>query len=193
MKIDAVFLDRDGVINAQEGNEDIYRLEDFRLIENSDKAIRLFNENGIKTVVVTNQPVVAKGFCTEEHVRSFNKQIASVLMEKRAVVDAFYFCPHYPKSGFPGENLKYKIECECRKPKIGMLLEARKKFGMDFSKCFLIGDRTADIKTGENAGCKTILVKTGSGGSDGKYSVEPDYVCSDLFQAAKLIVGLKKI
>ena len=190
MKIEAVFLDRDGVINHQKDDEDIIEWKNFKLIKNSDKAIRLLNEKKIKTIIVTNQPAVAKGLCTEKDIINLNKRIVNFLQKRNTKIDAVYYCPHYPKRGFKNENLKYKIKCTCRKPKIGMLLKAKKKFHLNLKNCFMIGDRTRDIKTGKNAGCKTILVKTGKCGRDGKYKIKPDYVCKDLYHATKLIVKL---
>lgn len=186
----AVFLDRDGVINEEVAV--LKTADDTKIIDNVDKAVRIFNELGFRVIVVTNQPNVAKGLCSEDDVKRVNGFIRKRLAEKDAFIDAFYYCPHHPEKGFPEENPLYKIDCECRKPKKGMLLQAENDFDVDISSSFLIGDRTVDIKTGIDAGCRTILVKTGYAGHDKKYDVAADYVCKDLFDAATLIRTLEE-
>ena len=186
----AVFLDRDGVIN--EDVDLVYKTSQLRLIKGSAEAIRMLNQKGFLTIVITNQPVVARNLCTEEEVMQINEKLKRMLARNGARLDGIYYCPHHPDKGYPEENPKYKIECECRKPKIGMIMRASMDFGINPRQCVFVGDRTADIKTGENAGCRTILVKTGKGGADGKYDVRPDYVCKNLLEAAKLIIKTHK-
>ena len=187
----AVFLDRDGVINKEINLlNDINQLE---ILSNVNKAIKILNDLGFYVIIVTNQPQVARGLLTEVGVKKINNHLKKLLEDGGAKIDAIYYCPHHPERHHPDikpEFIKYRIECECRKPKIGMLLEAKKKFNLDLKSSFMIGDQTIDIQTGKNAGCKTILVKTGYGGSDGKFDVKPDFVCEDLYNAAKLIENL---
>jgi histidinol-phosphate phosphatase family protein len=183
-----VFLDRDGVIN--EDIELITKPSQIKLIKGSAEGLKLLKKHGFITIVVTNQPVVARNLCTEEDVKKINEKLKTMLAKKGAVIDAIYYCPHHPDKGYPEENPAYKIECECRKPKIGMLLKASEDFGFDLKNCIVVGDRTVDIQTGKNAGCRTILVKTGKGGNDKKYDVKPDYVCKNLFAAARLIIKI---
>ncbi|MFH0832237.1 MAG: HAD family hydrolase [Candidatus Aenigmatarchaeota archaeon] len=186
----AVFLDRDGVIIRQ--MEVVCKPEQLKILKDSGKAIKLLNNLGFRVVVVTNQPQVAKNQCTERDVRKVNESLRAKLMKSGAKVDAIYFCPHHPERQHRDiieKCRKYRIACECRKPDIGMLLKAKKKFNIDIHSSFIVGDRTVDVQTGKNAGCKTILVKTGYAGSDKKYDAKPDFICRDLYRAAKLIEG----
>jgi len=192
MKIEAIFIDRDGTINQKRGEADIIEWKKFKFLKKSIDAIKIFNSLKLPVIVVTNQPAVAKGFCTINDIKKMNKKMEYELRRNGAKVSAIYFCPHHPEKGWPGENKRYKIKCSCRKPKIGMLLKAKKRFKLNLKNCFMIGDTTTDIKTGLNAGCKTILVKTGKGGRDGKFKVKPHYVCSNLYQAARLIQKMMK-
>lgn len=180
----AVFLDRDGVIN-EDGLIDEW--EKIKIYKNAAKAIKIINELKIPAIVITNQPVVARGMCTEDDVKKINELLKKEMKKSEAAIDAFYFCPHHPDKGFPEENPLYKINCECRKPKTGMLLKAKSDFNLDLEFCFLIGDQTADIKAGKDSGCTTILVKTGQAGSDKKYDAAPDYICDDILEAALVI------
>lgn len=186
----AVFLDRDGVINEEINF--LYKPSQLNLIEGSAEGIKMLNENGFLVIVVTNQPVVARGMCKEEDLNLIHEKLRKILAEKGAKLDGIYYCPHHPDKGYPEENAKYKIVCECRKPKTGMIMQASKDFGLDPKKCVIVGDRKVDIRTGKNAGCKTILVKTGHGGKDDKYYEEPDYTCKNLLEAVKLIIKTYK-
>lgn len=186
----AVFLDRDGVINKEVGH--ISKPEQFELLPKVGEAIKLLNENNLKVIIITNQPVVARGEATIEDVENVHKKMKKEIEKHGAHIDAIYYCPHHPDRGFPGERVEYKINCDCRKPKIGLLKKAVKKFNIDLKKSFFIGDKTVDIQTGKNAGCKTILVKTGYGGKDKKFNVKPDFVCEDLLDAVNLILKMVK-
>lgn len=180
-----IFLDRDGTINKE---VDLLKEKgQLELLPGSAEGIRVLNENGFLVVIVTNQPQVARGLCTEEEVQAINAGLVRMLAEKGAKIDAVYYCPHHPDKGYPEENPAYKIECGCRKPKAGMLKEAAAKFGAELKDCFVVGDRTVDVQTAKNVGCKSILVRTGYAGKDGKHKVEPDYICENLLEAAKLI------
>ncbi len=175
----AIFLDRDGVIIKQKHH--LHKKEDLELILNSSKAIKLFNEKDYLTIVISNQPVVARGLCTIQEVNEINHYMEEMLKEQGAKIDRIYFCPHHPTKG---NNPEYTKNCECRKPNIGLILQAKKDYDIDLNKSWFIGDHTMDIQTGVNAGCKTILVKIGYGGKDGLFSVKPDFVAKDLLDAA---------
>jgi len=186
----AVFLDRDGVINRE--LDLISKPSQIKLIEGSAEAIKMLNENGFLAIVITNQPVVARNLCTEDDLAKIHDRLRQVLARKDARLDAIYYCPHHPDKGYPEENPKYKIDCGCRKPKPGMINKAVADFALDPRKCVIVGDKTSDIKLGKNVGCKTMLVKTGFAGKDGKCDVKPDYVCKNLFEAVKIIIKTMK-
>jgi len=182
----AAFLDRDGVINEADGF--VSRPEDVRIINGAVDGIRLLNSLGMKVIVVTNQPQVARGMCTEEDVEKINGRISDDVSRAGGKIDAFYYCPHHPEThheDIPENAKRYRKECECRKPKTGMLLQAAKDFGINLTNSFVIGDRTVDVKSGHNAGCRTVLVKTGLAGNDKKYEAEADFVSNDLLAALK--------
>lgn len=180
-------VDRDGTINEE---VDLLHHESrLVLIPGAAKGICLLNSHGIKVAIVTNQPVVARGLCSEEDVQQINKKLSEILGQDGARIDAVYYCPHHPDHPEAGDP-RYRKECYCRKPKTGMLEAASRQFNIPPDRCFMIGDSTRDIVAGKDFGCRTILVRTGYGGKDGKYKATPDYVCDDLHEAAKLVVGL---
>lgn len=185
-----VFLDRDGTINVQNGLVDT---EDKLVLENSAaEAIRLLNEAGILAIVVTNQPVVARGLCDIEDVERIHLKLQTLLGEQGAYLDDIIFCPHHPDKGYPEENPKYKIVCNCRKPKTGMIDAMVAKYNIDLGRSFMIGDTTMDIQTGKNAGVKTLLVRTGEAGKDGKYDAKADFEADNLLEAVKLVLSEEK-
>lgn len=184
----AVFLDRDGVVNEARGF--VAKPEDVRLIENAAQGIELLNSLGLKVIVVTNQPQVARGLCTEEDVNQINRKIQADLEKQGAHIDAFYYCPHHPEThhkDVPDHARKYRVVCKCRKPETGMIEQAANDYDIDVKNSFVVGDRTVDIQAGKNAGCKTILVKTGEAGKDKKHDVVPNFMAQDLLQAAKIV------
>jgi histidinol-phosphate phosphatase family protein len=183
-------LDRDGTINVYKPL--IKRAEDFELIDMAADAIKLINDSGYLCIVVSNQPNVAKNLCTFEDVLNVNNKMQELLFAKGAHLDDIFVCPHHPEKGYKGENTVYKIKCHCRKPDIGMLEEARKKYNIDLRESFIIGDSTVDIQTGKNYGIKTILVKTGLAGRDGKYMVTPDYIACNLYKAVNIVLQNRK-
>lgn len=183
----AIFLDRDGTIN-----EHIPFLVDkdrFRLIDGTTDAIKIINSSEYLCIVVTNQPIIARGESTIENLDDIHKRMETLLGQDGAYIDGLYYCPHHKDKGFPGEVPELKFDCECRKPKIGMLLSAAKDFNIDLSESIVIGDSTLDIKMAENAGMKSILVKTGQAGLDGKYEITPTEVAEDLNSAVNLILN----
>lgn len=175
----AVFIDRDGTINVEK--EYLHKIEDFEFIPGADKAIKLLNDNGFLVIVVTNQSGVARGYYGENDVKKLHDHLKSRLKNIGAHFDAIYYCPHHNEKGIG----KYKVECDCRKPNIGMFERARKEFDIDISNSWMIGDKIDDMKFAENAGIKGILVKTGHG-----KDVKGDYIKKrDIFEAIKYIIN----
>lgn len=152
----AIFLDRDGTINKYVGF--LREIEQFELLPNTSEAIKKINNSGYLAIVVTNQPVIARGEVTFEQLDQIHNKMETLLGKDGAYLDGIYFCPHHPHKGFEGEISELKVECECRKPKPGMLLQAAKDFNIDLSKSWMIGDSDNDILAGENAGCSTARV-----------------------------------
>lgn len=181
-----VFLDRDGTINQEAGY--ISKPEQLQLLPGVALAIQAIRSAGFLVVVITNQPVVARGEATEEDIAAIHRKLEWELGLQGAYVDAIYYCPHHPDSGFAGERQELKTECDCRKPNPGMISRATKQFPIDLSSSWLIGDTTIDIELARRAGMQSILVHTGSAGQDGKYpNAKPTLVAANLLEAASLI------
>lgn len=181
-----IFLDRDGTINKKNGfisKEDEFELEDCAL-----EAIKKINKSGYLAIVITNQPSVARGLCEIEDIERIHRKLSTLLGREGVYLDDIFFCPHHPDKGFPEENPIYKIPCECRKPKTGMIQKAVKKYNIDLENSWMIGDTTMDLQTGVNAGVHTALVLTGDAGNDKKYDVQPELVGKDLLEAVELIL-----
>jgi D-glycero-D-manno-heptose 1,7-bisphosphate phosphatase len=181
----AIFLDRDGTIN-----EDVNFLskpEQLILIDSSAEAIKEANELGLKVIVFTNQSGIARGYFTEDDLHKVHKRLDELLAQKGAKIDAYYYCPHHPVEG----NGEYKVECECRKPKDGMLQRASREQNIDLKKSFVIGDRCIDVQAGKTAGATTILVLTGYGRDEYKKckdeNFEPDFVAENLKEAIEIV------
>ena len=185
----AIFLDRDGTINEYVGF--LRKEEDFRLIPGVSEAIKKINNSGYLAIVVTNQPVIARGEVTEEGLEEIHKKMETLLGLDGAYIDDIYYCPHHPDKGFEGEIPELKIECDCRKPKTGMLEKAAREHNIDLSSSIMIGDSTLDIKMAENAGMQSVLLKTGQKGEDGKYEVSPTLIAEDLNDAINKIICKK--
>lgn len=183
-----VFLDRDGTINKYKGF--ISREEEFELEDDAAGAIRRLNEAGCLAILVTNQPVVARGMCEIEDVKTIHRKMQVLLGEQGAYLDDIAFCPHHPDKGYAGENPLYKMTCNCRKPATGLIVEMAEKYNIDLSKSFMVGDSTQDIQTGINAGMKTVLLGTGQAGKDGKYDVIPDRTVKNLSEAVDFVLGV---
>lgn len=184
-----IFLDRDGTINQHRGL--IYKEADFVLEDCVVNAIGKINESGRLGIVVTNQPVVARGLCEIKDVENIHKKLSTLLGQDGVYLDDILYCPHHPDKGYPEENPAYKIPCECRKPRTGMIDDAVCRYNIDLSKSWIIGDTTMDIQTGKNAGLKTVLVLTGEAGNDKKYDAQPDLICKDLLEAVERILEEK--
>ena len=185
-----IFLDRDGTINKKNGF--ISKEEEFELEDCALDAIKKINKSGYLAVVITNQPSVARGLCEIEDIERIHKKMSTILGREGVYVDDVRFCPHHPDKGFPEENPLYKIVCDCRKPKTGMIDAAAEKFNIDLSQSWMIGDTTMDLQTGVNAGMRTALVLTGDAGQDKKYDVQPNLVGKDLLEAVELILTTEK-
>ena len=175
----AVFLDRDGVINKYVGF--LRNIDDFELLDGVSKAIRKINESGYLAIVVTNQPVIARGEVSFAELTEIHNKMETLLGEDGAYLDAIYFCPHHPDKGFDGEIPELKFDCDCRKPKPGMLIKAAKEFNIDLTKSWMVGDSDSDIMAGKNAGCSTVLI----GESD------ENMCASNLLEAVDYIIGRK--
>lgn len=182
----AIFLDRDGTINKKNGL--VFAEEQFQLESCAIEAIEKINQSGYLAIIITNQPVVARGLCTIGDVETIHKKLKTLLGREGVYVDDIKYCPHHPDKGYPEENPLYKIPCHCRKPDIGMIEECVKQYHIDLNQSWMIGDTTTDIQTGINAGMKTILVQTGEAGNDKKYNVQPNLVCRNLLEAVYCII-----
>ena len=182
-----VFLDRDGTVNRYRGL--ISSPEQLELEPCAAEAIRLLNRSGYLAIVVTNQPVVARGMCGMADVEEIHRKLATLLGQEGAYLDGIVFCPHHPHKGYPEENPAYKIPCRCRKPDTGMLTACAAAYNIDLSQSWMVGDTTVDIQTGLNAGTHTALVLTGEAGKDGKYDVQPQRIGADLLDVVKQIIG----
>lgn len=154
----AVFLDRDGTINKSNGF--ITKTEDFELCAGAAEAIKKINKSGYLAIVVTNQPVIARGDATFEQLQQIHDKMETELGKEGAFVDGIYFCPHHTDKGFPGERPEYKCNCNCRKPNPGLILQAAEDLNIDVSQSFMIGDGKNDIAAGNNAGCKESILVT---------------------------------
>lgn len=185
----AVFLDRDGTLVKEVSSQGLHRADQLELLPGVPEAIHELNQAGLRAVLVTNQPVVAKGFVTEAQLREIHNKLETLLGREHAFLDRIYHCPHHPEKGFPGERPELKIECDCRKPKAGMLLQAQRDLNIDLGASWMIGDTTTDVQTARAAGVRSILVRTGYGGGDGKHAAAPDHTFDTLLEAVRFIVA----
>ena len=175
----AIFLDRDGTINKYAGF--LRKEEEFELIDGVAEAVKKINQSGFLAIVVTNQPVIARGEVSFEGLETIHNKMEMLLGKEGAYLDGIYFCPHHPHSGYEGEVKELKIDCDCRRPKPGMLLKAAEDFNIDLSQSYMVGDGENDIKAGKAAGCKTVLV-IGKGTDHKKESFNQDITCASLFE-----------
>ena len=152
----AIFLDRDGTINKFVGF--LRDIDDFKLLDGVTDAIKKINNSGYLAIVVSNQPVIARGEVSFEQLDEIHNKMETLLGNEGAFLNAIYFCPHHPDKGFEGERPEFKFDCDCRKPKPGMLLKAAKDFNIDLSQSIMIGDDENDVLAGNAAGCKSFIV-----------------------------------
>jgi len=153
----AVFLDRDGTLNEEAGY--LNHVDRLKLIDGAAEAVRLLNRHGLKTVVVSNQAGVARGYFPEELLPRLHDRLRALLKEQGAELDAIYYCPHHPDVGEP----PYRQDCDCRKPGLGMIRRAEKELSVDARRSYMVGDKISDVEFGKKAGCKSILLLTGYG------------------------------
>jgi mannose-1-phosphate guanylyltransferase / phosphomannomutase len=180
--ITAVFLDRDGVLNR-----DVAYLCDanqLELLPGAAEAVRMFNAHGILTIVVTNQSGIARGLCTMEQLHAIHDRLKCDLQRRGARLDAIYYCPHHPEMQ-PGGVPHLCVECECRKPGIGLIRRAQQELGINLSCAVMIGDAPRDIEAGKRAGLGTVLIAHQSSG----HHPPPDVVVPSLLDAAATICG----
>jgi D-glycero-D-manno-heptose 1,7-bisphosphate phosphatase len=168
----AVFLDRDGTLVEEVGY--LEHLDRLRLFPYSVDAVRLLNRAGFKVVVVTNQAGVARGFFGEDFVRDVQRDIDARMAKAGARIDAWYYCPHHPDAPVAA----YRRDCECRKPRPGMVRQAERDLGIDAAQSFVIGDRWLDVRLGRSVGARAVLLRTGYGASEAEQP--PDDVTADL-------------
>ena len=181
-----IFLDRDGTISEEVGYVDM--VEKFSIYSFSSKAIKRLNDLGVKVIIVTNQAGIAKGLYTEETLHSIHEKMREILKKEGARIDAVYYCPHHPE----GKIDSYRLDCNCRKPKNGLLLKASRELNLNLKDCFIVGDKIRDIKAGNSLGIKSILVLTGYGKEDletinSNDSEKPDFVTENLLEASEII------
>ena len=183
----AIFLDRDGTLCEEVGY--VNHVGRVRLLPRSAEAIRLANAARFQTVVVTNQAGVARGYFDESLVHDVHDAVRAMLAERGARLDAIYYCPHHPEVGAEA----YRRDCDCRKPKPGLLLRARDEMGIDLASSYMVGDSVRDLGAGRAAGATTVLVLTGYGRGEWehqahRWAAPPDHVAEDLLDAMRWIL-----
>lgn len=176
----ALFLDRDGVINKHRADY-VKTPEELVFEENALAGLKELSKLGMPIFIVTNQSVVGRGMITKRMLSKIHAKMLAAFRKNKIKISGIFVCPHKPEDN-----------CFCRKPKAGMLLQIQKRFGIDLSRSYMIGDSTADLMMGNNAGCTTILLKKGLKGKDKKYPATPSFIANDLLQAARLIKKLGK-
>ncbi len=185
-KAQAIFLDRDGVINDNDGY--VKRPEEFRMFPGVAASIARLSDSDYRSAVITNQPVIARGDCTEKELARIHAKLDSLLAREKGYVDRLFYCPHHPDGGFPGEVTRLKVACQCRKPNTGLIDQAARELGVDLKRSWFIGDTTTDMELARRCGLRFVLVRTGLAGRDGKYPGRPDFVAADLPAALSFIL-----
>ncbi len=179
----AIFLDRDGTINKYKGF--VRKVEDIELIDGVVDAIKKVNDSGYLAIVVSNQPVVARGEATFDDVDNMFKKIETELGKNGAYLDDIFYCPHHPHKGYIGEVAELKFACDCRKPQIGMLLQAKEKYNLELKQCCIIGDSNVDVQTAINAGIKSVKVRSDLNEEE---TLSADYYADTLLKAVEIII-----
>jgi D-glycero-D-manno-heptose 1,7-bisphosphate phosphatase len=182
-KFAAVFLDRDGTINEEVGYLD--SLEKLRVFPGAFEAVRLINHAGMKTIVITNQSGIGRGFFDEAFVDRVHEEMGRRFLAEGVLIDGFYYCPHHPTEGVG----PYRQTCSCRKPEPGLLLKAAADLGIDLGRSYMIGDMPKDVEAGQRAGAKGILVRTGYGKAADMELTRPDYIGPDILGAVKWLMA----
>ncbi len=183
----AVFLDRDGTISEEVGY--LSNVDRFRILPGVTRAIARLNRAGVKVVVITNQSGVARGYFSEDLLEEVHQRLRVELARDGAHLDGIYYCPHHPD----GTIERYRRDCDCRKPGIGLLERAALEHNLDLPSSFVVGDKYLDVETGFRAGARSILVLTGYGNDlyssqSRTWTRQPDYVASDLSEAVDWIL-----
>ena len=155
----AIFLDRDGTLNKYVGF--LRSVDEMELVDGASEAIKLINKSGYLAVVITNQPVIARGEITVSQLQEIHNKMETLLGKDGAYIDALYYCPHHPHKGYEGEIPELKIDCDCRKPKPGLLLRASEDYNIELSSSYMIGDSDSDVEAGKAAGCRSIKIEEG--------------------------------
>jgi D-glycero-D-manno-heptose 1,7-bisphosphate phosphatase len=187
MRKPAVFIDRDGTINEQMGY--INHVSRFRILPRVPQAIRMLNRHGFLVLVVSNQSGVARGYYPLDLVKTLHHLMVTRMREKQGNIDGVFFCPHHPAGSVPG----FSHDCDCRKPKTGLIEQACKSFEIDLQRSFVVGDMCTDIELAHRAGLKGVLVKTGYGLGEIEYllphkTAKPVHIADDLLDAVRWIV-----
>src|SRR6266540_357682 len=188
MKRRAVFIDRDGTISEEVGY--INHLSRFRLFPYAAAAIKDLNESNWLAIVVTNQAGVARGYFSEDTIQKVHTAMTKKLESSGARLDAIYYCAHHPSVGKP----PYRLDCDCRKPKPGLISRAAKDFDIDLEASWMVGDRYSDVELARNAGVKSMFVMSGYGRGEwehqrSSWTEQPDLVAEDLLEAVQHIVS----
>jgi len=187
----AIFLDRDGTLIVENGY--LRTANELQLLPGVAPALRSLRQAGYRLVVLTNQPVIARGEASEADVAATHRRLEWELGKEGAYLDGIYLCPHHPDGGFPGERSELKIACQCRKPATGLFERACRDLQIEARGSWMIGDQTRDIEMARRAGLRSILVQTGVGGRDAKFQAAPDYIADDLAAAAGVILRHEKM
>lgn len=177
----AIFLDRDGTINKYVGF--LTSAGQFELLPKAADAIKILRRLGYLIIVITNQPVIARGETSLEELENIHKKMETLLGKEGAFIDDIFFCPHHPDKGFEGEVERYKIDCDCRKPKPGLILKAAEKYNIDLAKSWMVGDSESDVQAGCNAGCKTCLLNSGKTNEN-----KCDVIAKNMFSFAETLM-----
>ncbi|MBO0722534.1 MAG: HAD family hydrolase [Blastocatellia bacterium] len=189
MKKRAIFVDRDGTLNEEVGY--ITEMSQFRLFDFAAESIKMINDAGWYAVLITNQAGIARGRYSEEFLRRLHAQMELSLSRDGARLDAIYYCPHHPEFGDP----PYRQDCNCRKPRPGLIEKAAKEFSLDLNSCYIIGDRISDIETGHTAGTRSVMVMTGYGREEYRDAIRqrpPDHAADNLLAAVRWIFSERK-
>ena len=186
MKKRAVFIDRDGTLSEEVGY--VNHPTRFRLFPYAAEAIKLLHESGWLAIVITNQAGVARGYFSEEMVNAVHEILSSELQTAGTFIDAIYYCAHHPTVG----DAPYRHDCDCRKPKPGLIFRAAKDFDIDLKNSWMIGDRYSDVELAHNGGVRSALVMSGYGRGEWEHqrqnwTHQPDLVADDLLQAVETI------
>jgi len=184
----AVFLDRDGVLVHEVHH--LHQPEQLSLLPGVASALKRLNESLYRAIVITNQPVIARGDCTVAELQGIHNKLETLLGRDGAYLDRILYCPHHPDRGFAGEVAALKIPCQCRKPAIGMIETAQAEWNIDLKQSWMVGDTTADVQTAHNAGVRSILLETGHGGLDARYPIVADYTLPNLAVAVEFILKI---